>query len=99
MSIEVTPHGKRPYDQADLADVLQQQADDADGAMFVVADGQKSAPVKYKGLYRIYATSPSRVRAGAQTLANANGGARFSTDMVEVWWLEAGAVVACDAVA
>lgn len=98
MSIEVTPHGKRPFDQADLTDVLQQQADGAEGDMFTVNDGEKSQPVKYKGLYRIYATSPSRVRAGT-SLANATGGARLTADMVEVWWLEAGAVIACDAAA
>lgn len=98
MSIEVTYHGKRPFDKADPANVLRAQPVGSEGDMFVVADGQRSAAVRYSGLYRFYALSDSRVRVGEANMANAAGGARFDASSVEVWWLDAGTIIFCDAV-
>ncbi|MCE7797842.1 hypothetical protein LWE61_14920 [Sphingobium sufflavum] len=97
MSIEVTPHGRRPVDQNDTLDALAAQPQGAEGSMFEV-NAAVSAPVTRPGLYRIYATTDCRVRAGTG-LANANGGARFPAGSVEVWWLESGMVIACAEVA
>lgn len=99
MSIEVTYHGKRVFDQAAPVDVLRCQPVGAEGNLFTVADGSKSQPVKYSGLYRIYAVTDSRVRGGPPALADASAGARMGIGSVEVWWLEAGDVFICGGIA
>ena len=98
MSIELTYHGKRPFDDSDPADVLRGQREGAEGDQIAIAGGTKSEPLTYKGLYRIYAVTSSRVRSGPQSMINAAGGCRLDAGAVEVWWLEAGSIIACDEV-
>lgn len=96
MAIEVTYHGRRAFDQADLIDALPPQVDGPPGTMFAVADGAVSAEVGHAGLYRVYAVSECRVRAG-NGIANANGGMRLDAGAVDIWWLAAGTKIACAA--
>ncbi|CAM8655355.1 hypothetical protein [Sphingobium cupriresistens] len=95
MTIEVTPHGRRPQDRTSPVTAIGAQV----GAMFAVANGAVSAAATRPGLYRIVALDDCRVRAGAAGLVNAGGGARMYAGSVETWFLETGQVIACDALA
>lgn len=70
-------------------------AQDGDG--FAIANGAK-VTVPAKGLYWIGATSDCRVRCGPG-LANATGGRTWSYGYEQVFYLSAGDVIACDALA
>lgn len=89
MTIEVTPHGRRPKDGATTIDALDAQIDD----MFVVADNAESVPFDRPGLVRIVALTDGRVRIGPPG-ADANTGARMFVGSAEVYWVAAGEVVA-----
>lgn len=101
MAIEMTPHNGPPVDGGASVAVLRAQPPGAAGDMVAVADGSVSEPVVRSGLYRIFALSNVRVRAGRTTsgaaLANANGGFAMMANSVEVIWLQNGDVVACAA--
>ncbi len=101
MAIEVTPHNGPPTDGGASVAVLRAQPPGAAGDMVTVGDGNVSAAVTRTGLYRIYALSSVRVRAGKTTagaaLANANGGFAMAANTAEVVWLQKGDVVACAA--
>lgn len=98
MAIEVTPHGRRVIDRTSAVDAISAQPPGAVGNMFAVANGAVSEAIARAGLFRIIALDDCRVRAGAG-LANASNGARMFVGSVETWFLEAGTVIACDALA
>jgi hypothetical protein len=98
MAIEITPIRKRPVDGAGAIDVSRSQMDGAEGDTFTVANGAVSERISRSGVYRVVALDECRVRAG-DTVPNAVGGFRMFAQSVETWFLNAGEVVACDAIA